>query len=102
MKIVSKKDLDKHPGMYAISLRDVLEGKKPEKVDGKKAQLITNVMDSLTQAVVIGLWLLRKVVMSNHPVNKGKTELNTGKTNTNQPINHSSNKPHQTRCGSKE
>ena len=36
MKIVSKKDLDKYPGMYAISLRDSLEGKEPEKVDGKK------------------------------------------------------------------
>lgn len=32
----------------------------------KKAQLITNVMDRLTQAVAIGVWLLRKVVMSNH------------------------------------
>lgn len=36
VKIVSKKDLDKHPGMYAISLRDALEGKEPEKIDGKK------------------------------------------------------------------
>lgn len=45
----------------------------------KKAQLITNVMDRLTQAVVIGVWLLRKVVMSNHPINKGKIELNTRK-----------------------
>ena len=45
----------------------------------KKVQLITNVMDRLTQAVVIGVWLLRKVVMSNHPINKGKIELNTRK-----------------------
>ena len=36
VKIVSKKDLDKYPGMYAISLRDALEGKEPEKIDGKK------------------------------------------------------------------
>ena len=36
VKIVSKKDLDKYPGMYAISLRDALEGKEPEKVDVKK------------------------------------------------------------------
>ena len=36
VKIVSKKDLDKYPGMHAISLRDALEGKEPEKVDGKK------------------------------------------------------------------
>ena len=36
MKIVSKKDLDKYAGMYAISLRDALEGKESEKVDGKK------------------------------------------------------------------
>lgn len=36
MKIVSKKDLDKYPGMYAIRLRDSLEGKEPEKVDVKK------------------------------------------------------------------
>ena len=36
VKIVSKKDLDKYPGMYAVSLRDALEGKEPEKVDGKK------------------------------------------------------------------
>ena len=35
----------------------------------KKVQLITNVMDRLTQAVVIGVWLLRKVVMSNHLIN---------------------------------
>ena len=49
----------------------------------KKAQLITNVMDRLTQAVVIGVWLLRKVVMSNHPINKGKIELNTRKNQTN-------------------
>ena len=33
----------------------------------KKVQLITNVMDRMTQAVAIGAWLLRKVVMSNHP-----------------------------------
>lgn len=46
----------------------------------KKARLITNVMDRLTQAVAIGVWLLRKVVMSNHPINKGKIELNTRKT----------------------
>lgn len=58
----------------------------------KKAQLITNVMDRLTQAVVIGAWLLRKVVMSNHPINKGKTELNTRKNQTN----------HIKKCGSKE
>ena len=48
----------------------------------KKTQLITNVMDRLTKAVVIGAWLLRKVVMSNHPINKGKTELNTRKIKT--------------------
>ena len=36
VKIVSKKDLDKYPGVYAVSLRDALEGKEPEKVDGKK------------------------------------------------------------------
>lgn len=29
MKNFSKKDLDKYPGMYAISLRDALEGKEP-------------------------------------------------------------------------
>ena len=33
VKIVSKKDLDKYPGVYAISLRDALEGKEPEKVE---------------------------------------------------------------------
>ena len=49
----------------------------------KKTQLITNVMDRLTQAVVIGVWLLRKVVMSNHLINKGKIELNTRKNQTN-------------------
>jgi len=48
----------------------------------KKAQLITNVIDRLTQAVAIGVWLLRKVVMSNQPINKEKTELNTRKTKT--------------------
>ena len=32
VKIVSKKDLDKYPGVYAISLRDALEGKETEKV----------------------------------------------------------------------
>lgn len=36
MKIVSKKDLDKYPGMYAISLKDALEGKEPEKVGSTK------------------------------------------------------------------
>ena len=48
----------------------------------KKARLITNVMDRLTQAVVVGVWLLCKVVMSNHPINKGKIELNTRKNQT--------------------
>ena len=56
----------------------------------KKAQLITNVMDRLTQAVVVGVWLLCKVVMSNQPINKEKTELNTRKTKptikTNPPL----------------
>lgn len=28
-----KKDLDKYPGMYAVSLKDALEGKEPEKVE---------------------------------------------------------------------
>lgn len=37
VKIVSKKDLDKYPGMYAVSLRDALEEKKPEKVEDKNA-----------------------------------------------------------------
>lgn len=36
----------------------------------KKAQLITNVMDRLTQAVAIGVWLLHKVVLSYHQKNK--------------------------------
>lgn len=64
----------------------------------KKTQLITNVMDRLTKAVVIGAWLLRKVVMSNHPINKGKTELNTRKNQKkyqpSKPIKHSYNKLH--------
>ena len=55
----------------------------------KKAQLITNVMDRLTQAVVIGAWLLRKVVMSNHLINKGKIELNTRKIKTSTKTNQS-------------
>lgn len=58
----------------------------------KKAQLITNVMDRLTQAVVIGSWLLRKVVMLNRPINKEKTEPNTRKNQNN----------HIKKCGSKE
>ena len=57
----------------------------------KKAQVITSVMDRLTQAVVIGFWLLRKVVMSNHPINKGKTELNTRKTKPSTKTNQSLN-----------
>ena len=67
----------------------------------KKVQLITNVMDRLTQAVVIGVWLLRKVVMSNHLINKGKIELNTRKIkrNTNQPCLQ---KTTSKKCGSKE
>lgn len=48
----------------------------------KKVQLITNVMDRLIQAVVVGVWLLCKVVMSNQPINKGKIELNTRKIKT--------------------
>lgn len=47
----------------------------------KKAQLITSVMDRLTQAVVIGVWLLHKVVMSNHSINKGKKSITQEKTN---------------------
>ncbi len=35
-KIVSKKDLDKYPGQYGISLRELLEGKEPEKIDDNK------------------------------------------------------------------
>ena len=69
----------------------------------KKAQLITNVMDRLTQAVVIGVWLLRKVVMSNHLINKGKIELNTRKikpsTKTNQSFLQQTTLK---KCGSKE
>lgn len=68
----------------------------------KKAQLITSVMDRLTQAVVIGVWLLRKAVMSNHPINKGKTELNTRKNQTkhqNQSIIPTTN--HIKKCGRK-
>ena len=48
----------------------------------KKAQVITSVMDRLTQSVVIGSWLLRKVEMSNRSINKGKKELNTRKIKT--------------------
>lgn len=55
----------------------------------KKAQLVTNVMDRLTQTVVIGVWLLHKVVMSNHLINKGKTDLNTRKIKTTIKTNHS-------------
>ena len=63
----------------------------------KKAQLITSVMDRLTQAVVIGIWLLCKVVMSNHPINKGKIELNTRKTKP--PLLQQTTSK---KCGSKE
>lgn len=36
VKIVSKKDLDKYPGQYGISLRDILEGKEPEEIGDNK------------------------------------------------------------------
>lgn len=35
-KIVSKKDLNKYAGQYGISLREVLEGKEPEKIEDNK------------------------------------------------------------------
>ena len=35
VKIVSKKDLDKYPGQYGISLKDALEGKKPKKMENR-------------------------------------------------------------------
>lgn len=36
IKIVNKKDLDKFPGQYGISLREALEGKEPEKIENNK------------------------------------------------------------------
>ena len=33
VEIVNKKDLDKHPGMYGISLRDLMEGKEIKQTD---------------------------------------------------------------------
>ena len=48
----------------------------------------------MTQAVVVGVWLLCKVVMSIHPINKGKTELNTRKNQTNHQ-NQSTTLPNQ-------
>lgn len=38
VKIVSKNDLDKYPGMYAVSLRDALEGKVPERIKEARAE----------------------------------------------------------------
>lgn len=69
----------------------------------KKAQLITNVMDRLTQAVLVGVRLLCKVVMSNHLINKGKTELNTRKTKPSTKTNQSLRQQTTSKkCGSKE
>lgn len=68
----------------------------------KKAQLITNVMDRLTQAVVIGFWLLRKVVMSNHPINKENHTTTQEKTKPSTKTNQSLYQTNHKKCGSKE